>query len=52
MVHYSRIRAKSDYKIEAMKHETGKLHLTEELPFLLIKSEKTEDPKTIAKFLQ
>jgi hypothetical protein len=49
--HCSRLRAKSDNKIESrcgkMKHEAGILHLTEELPSLLIKSEKTEDPKQL-----
>jgi hypothetical protein len=48
--HYCRLIAKSDSKIKTwniIKHKTGKLHLTEQIPPLLINSETVEAPETI-----
>jgi hypothetical protein len=48
--HCCRLIAKSD-KTKTMwniiKHETGKLHLTEQIPSLLINDENIKDPKVI-----
>jgi hypothetical protein len=51
--HYCRLIAKSDketkttWNILVIKHERGKLHLTEQIPSLLM-SQKSKDPETIA----
>jgi hypothetical protein len=50
--HYCRLRAKSDNKIKTtwniIKFQSGKLHLTEQIPSDLINSEKANDPQIIA----
>jgi hypothetical protein len=50
--HYSTSIAKSDYQIKTtwnvIKHETGKLHLTEQISSLLINDEKVKDTDVIA----
>jgi hypothetical protein len=42
--HYNRLIAKSDNKIKTtwniIKQETGKIHVTEQMPFLLTNNEK------------
>jgi hypothetical protein len=44
--------AKSDNQIKTtwniIKHETGKLHLTEQIPSILINEETAKDPEEIA----
>jgi hypothetical protein len=50
--HYCKLIEKSDNKIKTswdiIKYESGKLHLTEHTPSVLIKSEKVNDPQIIA----
>jgi hypothetical protein len=50
--HYCRLIAKSDNQkkrsLDIIKHETGKSHLTEQIPSLLINEEKVNDPEVIA----
>jgi hypothetical protein len=50
--HYCRLIAKSDNKIKTtwnlIKCESGKLHLTEQIPSVLIHSEKVNDSQIIA----
>jgi hypothetical protein len=47
--HFCILVEKSDNKIKAtwniIKHESGKLHLTEQIPPVLINSEKVNDPQ-------
>jgi hypothetical protein len=49
---YGRLTAKLDNQIKTtwniIKHETGKLCLTEQIPSLLIKNEKVKDPEVNA----
>jgi hypothetical protein len=50
--HYSRLIAKSDNKIKTtwniIKMKTGKMHLSEQMPFLLTNNEKVQDLGTVA----
>jgi hypothetical protein len=50
--HYCRLTAKSDKQIKTtwniIKHETGKLCLTEHIPSLLINDDKVKDLEVIA----
>jgi hypothetical protein len=50
--HYCRLMAKSDNKIKTtrniVKRETGKIHLAEQMPSLLINNEKVKYPVTVA----
>jgi hypothetical protein len=50
--HYCRLTAKSNNQIKTtwniIKPETGKLHLTEQMPSLLINDQKVKDPEVIA----
>ncbi|PNF23822.1 hypothetical protein B7P43_G15913 [Cryptotermes secundus] len=50
--HYRRLIAKSDNKIKMtwniIKRETGKMHLTDQMPSLLAKSEKAKDLEIVA----
>jgi hypothetical protein len=49
--HYSRLTAKLDNQIKTwniIKHKTGKLHLTEQIPSLLKNDEEVKDPEVIA----
>jgi hypothetical protein len=50
--HYCRLIAKSDNKIKTtwniVKRETGKIHLAEQMPSLLINNEKVKGPVTVA----
>jgi hypothetical protein len=50
--HYCKLIAKSDNRIKTtwniIKHETGKLHLTEQIPSLLRNDEEVKDPEVIA----
>jgi hypothetical protein len=50
--HYCSLTAKSNTQIKAtrniIKHEIGKLHLTQQIPSLLIDNEKLKDPEVIA----
>jgi hypothetical protein len=50
--HYCRLIAKSDNRIKTtwniIKCESGKLHLTEQIPSVLINSEKVNDIQIIA----
>jgi hypothetical protein len=49
---YCRLIAKSDNQIKTiwniLKYETGKLHLAEQIPSLLIDDEEVKDPEVIA----
>jgi hypothetical protein len=51
--HYNRLIAKSDYKTKTIwtiiKQETGKIHVTDQMPYLLINDEKV-DPKKLLMF--
>jgi hypothetical protein len=53
--HYSRLTAKSDNKIKTtwniIKNKTGKMHLPEQPPSLLINIENVMDPKIVANAL-
>jgi hypothetical protein len=50
--HYNRLIVKSDNKIKTMeniiKQETGKVHVTEQMPSFLINSEKIGDPEKVS----
>jgi hypothetical protein len=50
--HHYRLTAKSDNKIKTtwsiIKHETGKIHVTEQMPSLLITNEKIKYPEKVA----
>jgi hypothetical protein len=50
--HYWRLIAKSDNKIRTtwniIKHESGKLQQTEQIPSVLINGDKVKDPEIIA----
>jgi hypothetical protein len=50
--HYNRLIAKSDNKIKTtwdiIKQKTGKIHVTEQMPTLVINDEKIKDPEKVA----
>jgi hypothetical protein len=50
--HCNRLIAKSNNKIKAtqniIKQETGKIHVTEQLPYLVINDENRKDPEKVA----
>jgi hypothetical protein len=50
--HYNRLIAKSDNQVKTrwniIKQGTGKIHVTEQMPSLLINNEKIKDPEKVA----